>query len=164
MQQIEVFERQLQWSIDRNLPVVVHCREAFRETVDCIRRIGAERLRGVFHSFGGTREELEELLSLPGFMIGVNGVATFKKAKMEEVLPFCPLDRLVLETDAPYLAPVPYRGKRNETAYIALVANHIAGMLDMAPESVALTTSRNACRLFGLGFDPEAEALSTLPV
>ena len=148
-EQISAFETQLQWSIDMQLPVVIHNRDAFSQVMQCIQTVGRDKLRGVFHSFGGTCEELEEILSLPGFMIGINGVVTFKNAKLETVMPYCPLDRLVIETDDPYLAPVPYRGKRNEPAYIVNVVSKLSEILSISPEILSQTTSDNACRIFG---------------
>ena len=149
-EQKKAFETQLQWSIDYRLPVVVHNREAFREVLTCIRNVGADKLTGVFHSFGGTREELEEILSLPHFMVGINGVVTFKNAKLDTVLDACPLNRLVVETDDPYLAPVPFRGKRNEPAYITKVVEKLAEIKGVNAQTIEQATTENACRLFRL--------------
>ena len=143
-----VFEEQLNWSIDLNLPVAIHTRDAFPEVFDSIHRIGADRLRGVFHSFGGSREELEEILTLDNFRIGINGVVTYKKASFRDYLPLMPLNRILLETDAPYLSPVPFRGKRNEPAYIVKVAEQLAEVYGVSPEQIAENTSRNAEILF----------------
>lgn len=148
-EQQEAFETQLAWSIDLNLPVVIHNRDAFQEVMQSIERVGAKRLRGVFHSFGGNREELEAVLSLEHFYVGINGVLTFKNAKLAETLETCPIEKIVLETDAPYLTPVPYRGKRNEPAYMLHTANRLAEVFGLSPEEIGEQTSRNTESLFG---------------
>ncbi|MDR2622429.1 MAG: TatD family hydrolase, partial [Dysgonamonadaceae bacterium] len=147
-EQIEAFETQLQWSIEKNLPVAIHTREAFPEVFECIHKTGAEKLRGVFHSFGGSREELEEIIRLQNFMIGINGIVTYKNAKFREYLPLCPIERILLETDAPYLTPVPNRGKRNEPAYLPLIAGKLAETYELPVEIIAEKTTGNARRLF----------------
>ncbi len=147
-EQKQVFEEQLRWSIDYNLPVVIHNRNAFNEVMECIDKVGENNLRGVFHSFGGNQEELETILSLNNFMIGINGVITFKNSELKDYLSIAPLHRIVLETDAPYLSPVPYRGKRNEPAYLIEVANKVAEVYQIPVEDVAEITSRNALKLF----------------
>jgi len=148
-EQIEAFETQLQWSIERNLPVAIHTREAFPVVFESIHKIGAEKLRGVFHSFGGSREELEEIVRLQNFMIGINGVVTYKNAKFRDYLPLLPIERILLETDAPYLSPVPYRGKRNEPAYIPIIAGKLAEIYELPLEVVAEKTIGNALQMFG---------------
>jgi len=142
------FEEQLQWSIDYNLPVVIHTRDAFPEVMESIAKIGANNLRGVFHSFGGSKEELESILLLDNFMIGINGVVTFKNSKLKDYLANAPLERIVLETDAPYLSPVPYRGKRNEPAYLKETANKLAEIYGISVENIAEITTQNALNLF----------------
>ena len=149
--QISAFEEQLRWSIERDLPVSIHFRNATEEVIQSIRRVGAPLLRGVFHSFGGSKEELEKILELDNFLVGINGVVTFKNAGLTETLKYCPFNRIVLETDSPYLAPVPYRGKRNESAYLTYVIAQLAGIWNESPESVARITSGNARELFKLG-------------
>ena len=142
------FEEQLQWSIDYNLPVVIHNRDALNEVMECIDKVGKNYLRGVFHSFGGNQAELETILSLDNFMIGINGVVTFKNSKLKDYLTIAPLNRIILETDAPYLAPVPYRGKRNEPAYLIEIANKIAEIYQITVENVAEVTTQNALKIF----------------
>lgn len=142
------FEKQLRWSIHYNLPVVIHTRDAFPEVMECITNVGAKNLRGVFHSFGGSKEDLETILSLDNFLLGINGVVTFKNSKLKDYLANAPLERIVLETDAPYLAPVPYRGKRNEPVYLLEVAQKIAEIYQVSVENVAETTTQNALNLF----------------
>ncbi|MDR1632072.1 MAG: TatD family hydrolase [Dysgonamonadaceae bacterium] len=151
-EQIAAFEMQLGWSIERNLPVVIHTREAFPEVFESIHKVGADQLRGVFHSFGGSREELEEIARLQNFMIGINGVVTYKNAKFQDYLALFPLERVLLETDAPYLTPVPHRGKRNEPGYLPHIAGKLSEIYGLSLEIVAGKTTDNARRLFGLSF------------
>jgi hydrolase, TatD family len=145
-----VFEKQLKWSLEMNLPVAVHTRDAFPEVFDSIYKVGADRLRGVFHSFGGSREELEEIVNLKNFRVGINGVVTYKNASFRDYLPLISIDRILLETDAPYLSPIPYRGKRNEPAYIVNVAERLAEIYSISVEEIAEKTTRNALGLFSL--------------
>lgn len=149
-EQIEAFETQLQWSIEKDLPVAIHTRKAFPEVFESLRRVGADRLRGVFHSFGGSREELEEALTFEHFLLGINGVITYKKATFSEYLSQAPIERILLETDAPYLSPVPYRGKRNEPAYIIKVAEKLSEVYNLPTDCIAAKTSENARKLFSL--------------
>lgn len=146
------FEEQLRWSIEFGLPVSIHSREAVMECVESIYRIGADHLYGVFHSFGGNEDELKEVLSLKGFYIGINGTVTFKNSALPALLKKMNVDllRIVVETDAPYLAPVPYRGKRNEPSYTLNIINKLAEIFNLTPEEVGETTSENAYRLFNL--------------
>ncbi|MDR3339614.1 MAG: TatD family hydrolase [Candidatus Symbiothrix sp.] len=148
-EQILAFEAQLQWSIDLNLPVAIHTRDAFPSVFESLHKIGTGRLRGVFHSFGGSREELEEIVRCENFMIGINGVLTYKNATFREYLPLAPIDRILLETDAPYLPPVPYRGKRNEPAYILKVVEKLAEVYGLPIASIVQKTTANAQKLFG---------------
>lgn len=147
-QQIEVFEEQLRWSLDLNLPVAIHMREAFADVMNSIYKIGPDKLKGVFHSFSGTSAELEEVKKLPGFKIGINGVVTFKNSKLGEALQATDLSHIVLETDAPYLAPVPFRGKRNEPVYIWKTAEKLAQIYQTTLENVVSLTRTNAISLF----------------
>ena len=112
-EQIEAFERQICWAVERNLPLVIHMRKAEQELLEVMERHKSDGLRGVFHCFGGSRETASRMLKHEGFVLGIGGVVTFKNSRLAETLRHVPLDRIVLETDAPYLAPVPYRGKRN---------------------------------------------------
>ena len=149
-EQQEVFEEQLQWSIDLDLPVAIHTREAYPEVLNCIYKVGADRLYGVFHSFTGTREELDEVEKLFRFMIGINGVVTFKNAHLDERIQDFPLDRILLETDAPYLSPVPYRGKRNLPVYIWKTAEKLGNIWNLPTEQIVEATQKNAIRQFKL--------------
>lgn len=147
-EQMIVFEEQLRWSIDLNLPVAIHTREAFPEVFECLYRIGPEKLKGVFHSFTGTLDELTEINKMDTFLIGINVVVTFKNSALPRTLPHTTLEKIVLETDAPYLAPVPYRGKRNEPAYIWKTAEKVAEIYGYSLEETVNITRKNALNLF----------------
>ncbi len=150
LEQKAAFEKQLRWSIEMNVPVANHTQEAFPEVFESLRKVGKDRLRGVFHSFSGSREELEEALSFPNFMLGINGVITYKKANFREYLPIAPVERILLETDAPYLTPVPYRGKRNEPSFLTFTAQKVAEVYALPLETIARITTENAQRLFDI--------------
>lgn len=150
LEQVLAFEEQLRWSIEYDLPVVIHSRDAIKECVDSVKNVGEEKLRGVFHSFGGSEEELQSILALRNFMIGINGVVTFKNSTLSQVLQLTDLSKIIIETDAPYLTPVPYRGKRNEPSYAAFVVKKLAEVYNITAEEVAEITSKNAERLFGI--------------
>lgn len=147
-EQKAVFEEQLLWSIEMGLPVAIHTRDAFAEVFDSIYKVGADKLSGVFHSFTGTEEELLEIKKLVHFRIGINGVVTFKNSKLPEVIKQTDIYNIVLETDAPYLAPVPYRGRRNEPVYIWNTAEKIAEIYGLTLSEVVKTTRKNALELF----------------
>lgn len=147
-QQLDAFECQVEWARDLHLPLMIHSRSAHRELVDIMGRHRHEGLTGVFHCFGGTKEEAHELLSFDGFALGIGGVLTYKKSDLPDVLSEVPLDRVVLETDSPYLSPVPYRGKRNESAYILFVAQKLAEIYNVSLENIVDTTTRNVQRIF----------------
>lgn len=148
--QQKAFETQLRWSIDKKLPVVIHSRDATMEAIESVRKVGEDKLFGVFHSFGGNRQELEEILKLSGFYIGINGVVTFKNSGLKEILHLCPLDRLIIETDSPYLAPVPYRGKRNESSFLKDIVKVVAQAYQLSEKVIAERTTQNAYKLFGI--------------
>jgi len=146
-EQMIAFEEQLRWSIEKDLPVAIHTREAFPQAFECLHKIGIDKIRGVFHSFGGNREELEEVLRYPNFLIGINGVVTYKNARIRDFLSLAPLDRIVLETDAPYLSPVPHRGKRNEPAFLTALVQKLTEVYGVSAETIAEKTTENAMRL-----------------
>ncbi len=148
--QIKVFETQIEWAREKNLPLVIHSRNAFDELLDTLTRCNANELTGVFHCFSGDEEQLLRLARFEGFMFGVGGVATYKKSNLPEVLRHLPLERVLLETDSPYLAPVPRRGKRNESAYIPYIAERVAQIYGTTVENVAAITTANAERLFAI--------------
>lgn len=143
-----VFEEQLRWSIDLDLPVAIHTREAYPEVLESIHKVGAERLKGVFHSFTGTAEELEAVKKLPRFKIGINGVVTFKNSKLSEIIQGTEIGKILLETDAPYLSPVPYRGRRNEPTHIWKTAEKVAATFGLTLEETVNTTRKNTLELF----------------
>lgn len=148
-QQQDAFRIQLRWAKELRLPVVLHVRNAFEEAWHILRQEQDGSLRGVFHCYSGSVEQSARVLEL-GFMFGIGGVLTFKNAGLPEVVRNVPLSSLVLETDAPWLAPVPYRGKPNESAYIPIIGHKLAEILGITPGEAALATTRNACGLFGL--------------
>ena len=147
-EQTLAFEEQLLWSLEKDLPVVIHTRDAFPQVFESLHKIGIDKLRGIFHSFGGNREELEEALSCPNFLLGINGVVSYKNSRIRDYLALAPLNRIVLETDAPYLPPVPYRGKRNEPAFLPLIAQKLAEVYQVPVATIAETTMQNAVKLF----------------
>lgn len=148
-EQMQALEQQFQWAIDSNIPVIIHCREGLAEILEVLDRMN-EKPKGVFHSFGGTIDDVEQIRKRGDFYFGINGIVTFKNSKLRETLPYIGIDRILLETDAPYLAPVPHRGKRNESAYLIHTAAHIAQHLALTTEQVAQKTSYNAHQLFGI--------------
>lgn len=149
-EQLQAFERQVQWSVETRLPLMIHCRKAQNEMVRLLRRYESQLPGGVFHCFTGNEHEAEELLSFRGFALGIGGVLTFKKSHLPEVLPQCvPLDRIVLETDSPYMAPVPMRGKRNESSYIIYIISKLAECYGVTEEEVMQHTNDNVARIFG---------------
>lgn len=150
-QQKEAFAYQLKAAKDHGLPVIVHCREALEETLDVMRSFGDDIPPVLFHSFTGTVEDVRRIREVTDAMFGINGVVTFKNAEgLREALPEIGLDRIVLETDSPFLAPVPKRGRRNESSYIIYVRDAIADTLGVAPEVVESVTDANATRFFNL--------------
>lgn len=150
-QQIEVFETQIGWAQEKNLPLVIHSRSAFDELYRVMSAHRNGGLAGIFHCFSGTADEARALLEIPGFMLGIGGAVTYKKNTLPQVLlETVPLERIVLETDAPYLSPVPYRGRRNESAHIVEVARFIAQLYGVTFEEVARITTENAKRVFTL--------------
>lgn len=148
-QQEEAFRIQAKLAVQYELPIVIHTRNATRETLDLINEIQLDGLTGIFHCFSGTAEEAKEIIEL-GFYLGIGGVATFKNGGLDKVLPDIALEHLVLETDCPYLAPVPYRGKRNEPTYIPLIAERVAEIMKKDKEEVEEVTTENALKIFKL--------------
>lgn len=147
-QQQEALRQQIAIAKDYKLPIVLHTRESFDDTYQLIKEQNDNSLSGVFHCFSGSLEDAQKVEALGGFYIGIGGVATFKKTNHTTVLPEVPLDMIVLETDSPYLAPVPYRGKRNESAYLPEIAKRIAEIKNIALEELAEVTTRNALSLY----------------
>lgn len=153
-EQLAAFERQVQWSVRTSLPLMIHCRKAQNEMVKILRKYEDQLPGGIFHCFTGNELEAKELLSFQNFSLGIGGVLTFKKSKLPETLPAAvPLERIVLETDAPYMAPVPHRGDRNESAYIVNVIEKMAECYNVSPDTVAQITTDNAKRIFPKAFE-----------
>lgn len=148
-QQLDAFETQLDWAKQLHLPLSIHCRNAFDKMVKILEKKQDGGLRGIMHCFTGTEEEAKAYLDL-GFHLGLGGVTTYKNCGVKDFLPDLPLDKIVLETDAPYLAPVPCRGKRNEPAFLVHTAQRIADILQMPVEELAAMTTANAKSLFSL--------------
>ena len=149
-EQKEAFVVQTGWAAESGLPVIIHCREAFDYIYDILKPYKTSSLRGIFHSFTGTREEAFRMLEFSNFFIGINGVVTFKKSGLPEVLQNIPLERIVLETDSPYLTPVPNRGKRNESANVKDTLLKVAEIYGNSPEEIGRITSENALKVFGM--------------
>ena len=143
-----MLDEQIQWALEWNLPLIIHCREAFPELFQVLKPYQSTSLSGIFHSFTGTKAEAEELLGYANFMVGINGVVTFKKSTLPEVLQIVPTDRLVLETDSPYLSPVPFRGKRNESSYVRNVAMKLAELYGISFGEMERITTENALKVF----------------
>lgn len=151
-QQVEAFKIQVDWAKDLEKPIIIHCRESLEMTIKLVEELKDDRLTGVFHCFGGTPEQAKRIKEL-GFFIGLGGVTTFKNSGMDKVIPDLDLGHIVLETDSPYLSPVPHRGKRNEPAYIALVAQRIADLRQMGLSELIEITTENANELFKVKAD-----------
>lgn len=149
-EQLEAFEEQVRWSVETRLPLMIHCRKAQNEMLSIMRKYKGNLPGGVFHCFTGNAIEARQLLEYDNFVLGIGGVITFKKSHLPEVVADIPLDRIVLETDSPYMAPVPMRGKRNESAFVRHVLERIALCKGVAPEAVADATNANVERLFGI--------------
>lgn len=145
--QIQAFKRQIEWAKDLNRPIIIHSREANTESIRAVREGQDGRLRGIFHCFSGSADEAREMIEL-GFMIGIGGTITYPKSELPHILKSVPLEHIVLETDAPYLPPVPHRGKRNESAFIRHVAEMLSEAKVLPLSQVARVTTENALRMF----------------
>ena len=150
-EQLEAFDTQCHWAVEMNLPIIVHCREALEQVLQVFDHFSGPLPRGVFHSFTGTPDDVAAIRRRGDFYFGINGIVTFKKSTLPAILPVIGIDRLLLETDSPYLAPVPNRGKRNESANIPHIAACIASHLGMSAGEVSEATDANAHALFGIG-------------
>ncbi len=149
-EQMEAFEQQIIWAKELDLPIVIHCRDAFPEVFEVVEKQLDDKLRGVFHSFTGNEAEAKRIEEYGSFLMGINGVVTFKNTHLREALKDVSLNKLVMETDAPYLAPVPYRGKRNEPAYMQKVAQTLSEVFSMPTEHIIAQTSENASHMFNI--------------
>ena len=148
-EQLDAFEQQVQWSIETQLPLMIHCRKAQNEMVKIIRRYEKELPGGVFHCFTGNQHEAVELLQFEKFVLGIGGVSTFKKSHLaEDLAAVVPMDRIVLETDAPYMAPAPHRGERNESSFIPFIIEKLALAYGTSNEEIADITTATAKRVF----------------
>jgi TatD DNase family protein len=150
LEQIEVFEAQIQLAKEKNLPLIIHSRDAFEDTIKVLKRFDDGTLRGVFHCFSGSVEQAKRIVDM-GFYLGIGGVVTFKNSKLWQVVEAFDLEHILLETDAPFIAPDPYRGKRNEPAYIPLIAQRIATIKNVPLEVVAEKTTSQTLKLFNIG-------------
>jgi TatD DNase family protein len=148
-EQQEAFKKQIDWAKEKELPIVIHCRESFDEIFEVLDDVKDDKLFGIFHCFTGTKEQAERAISY-NMKLGIGGVVTFKNGKIDQFLNEIPLKHIVLETDAPYLAPVPYRGKRNESSYIINVLDKLADIYNLTPEEIAAVTTRNSKEVFGI--------------
>lgn len=147
--QIEAFETQINWAKDLNLPIVIHCRDAFEEVYALLLKHRDEKLRGIFHCFTGTLEQARQIIAL-GFYLGIGGVVTYKNAGLDAVVAQIPLEHVVLETDSPYLPPVPFRGKPNESSYLVHIAQKVADLHQISLEELARITTENSSKIFGI--------------
>ena len=145
--QVKAFEQQIDWAIEKDLPIVIHTRESFDEVFEVLDRKKHPQLRGIFHCFSGTLEQAQRAIDLQ-FILGIGGVVTFKNGKIDQFLSEIPLDKIVLETDSPYLAPVPHRGKRNESSYLDLVVGKLVNIYQKDFVEIERITTENSERLF----------------
>ena len=145
--QVKAFEQQIDWAIEYDIPIVIHTRESFDEVFQVLDRKKHPKLRGIFHCFSGDLEQAKRAINL-GFILGIGGVVTFKNGKIDQFLSEIPLDKIVLETDSPYLAPVPHRGKRNESSYLDLVVGKLVNIYKIDFSEVDRITTENAERMF----------------
>lgn len=148
-EQTEAFRIQLDFALQHDLPVVIHCRDSFQPIVNVLKYYKGKGLRGVFHAFSGPAEQADIIIKL-GFQLGIGGVLTYKNSKLKDTLALVPLKHIILETDSPYLTPVPKRGERNESAYVSYVCQKLAEIKEMSMDEVAQITSANAIKLFKL--------------
>lgn len=148
-EQADAFTTQVKWAKEMNWPVVIHTRDSFNEVYQLLEPMVTDDFTGIFHCFGGTVEEAQQIIKM-GFKLGIGGVLTFKNSRFDQVLQQVDLNHIVLETDSPYLAPVPFRGKRNESSYLVKVAEKLADVHQIAVEEVARVTTKNALRVFQL--------------
>lgn len=147
--QYEAFELQMQWALNKNLAIVIHTRNAMQQTIDFVKPFATKGLRGIFHCFGDSCEAAKQIIDM-NFYLGIGGVLTYKKSGLDEVIKKIDLKNIVLETDAPYLTPVPFRGKRNESSYIKIIAEKLAEVKNISLEEVAEVTTANAEKIFGI--------------
>ncbi|HTO38242.1 MAG TPA: TatD family hydrolase [Brumimicrobium sp.] len=149
-EQTEAFRAQIQWAKEEKLPIVIHARDSFDEIFEVVDQENDEHLFGVFHCFTGTEEQARKIIDYGGFKMGIGGVVTFKNSGVDKAIQNIDLSHFILETDAPYLAPAPYRGKRNESAYIPLIAKKLSDIYAVSEEEIGRITTQNALNLFNI--------------
>ncbi len=149
-EQKQAFKLQVEWAKELRIPIAIHARDAFDEIFEILDRINDENLTGVFHCFTGTKEQADHIQSYGGFKLGIGGVLTYKKAGLDEVLSQINLKELILETDSPYLAPVPFRGKRNQSSYVLHIAEKLSEVYELPLSEIERQTTENAMELFNL--------------
>lgn len=148
VEQKESFRTQINWAKELQIPIVIHARDSFPEIYEVLDQENDERLKGIFHCFTGNEQDVKKILDYQGFLFGIGGVVSYKKSNLPETLKHIPLEKLLLETDAPYLAPTPFRGKRNESAYVIHTAEKIAEILDLSLSKLQEATTQNAMNIF----------------
>jgi len=148
-QQQLAFKTQIQWAKEKNLPIIIHCRDAFDEIFEVLEEVKDDKLYGIFHCFSGNLEQAQKAISY-NMKLGIGGVVTFKNGKIDRFLEQIPLEHIVLETDAPYLAPTPYRGKRNESSYITKVLDKLVTIYNLTSQEIAAITTQNSKDVFGI--------------
>lgn len=148
-EQQNAFRTQINWAKEKNLPFVIHCRDAFDEIFEILDELNDDKMRGIFHCFTGTIEQANHIINYGDFKLGIGGVVTFKNSGLDKVVEQIDLDHLVLETDSPYLAPTPFRGKRNESTYLYNIAEKVAETKQVSIEEVANITTKNSIEIFG---------------
>lgn len=149
-EQLIAFRTQLDWALEYRLPVIIHVRDSMQVTLEAMEPYRGKGLKGIFHSFTGDAHDVESILSFGGFLFGINGIVSFKNTHLRELIPQIGINNLVLETDAPYLSPVPYRGKRNESAYLSLIVDTLAATLNQSAAYIDQITTENALQIFNL--------------
>ena len=147
-EQVSAFQKQLEWSLKYNIPVIIHVRDSFKETMEAMKPFEGKGLTGIFHSFTGMLDEANEIISYGGFRLGINGIVTFKNSTLRTILKEIDTQHIVLETDAPYLTPAPYRGKRNESSYVKYVCECVADVYGLSSEEMDCITTQNALNTF----------------
>tara|TARA_B100000482_G_C12561181_1_gene280145 strand:+ start:330 stop:1091 length:762 start_codon:yes stop_codon:yes gene_type:complete len=146
-QQIIAFEEQIKLALEYDLPIVIHSRESFDEIFEVLKKYKSDKLRGIFHCFTGNEDQAKKIIDL-NFFLGIGGVVTFKNGKISEFLSSIPLDRIVLETDSPYLAPAPYRGKRNESSYLSIIASKLSEIYNLDVSEISRITQQSSNEIF----------------
>jgi Mg-dependent DNase len=146
-EQQDAFKTQIEWAKEKNLPIVIHCRDAFNEVFEVLEEVKDEKLFGIFHCFSGTKEDAQRAIDF-NLKLGIGGVVTFKNGKVDQFLNEFDLKHIVLETDSPYLAPAPFRGKRNESSYLKYVAEKLVDVYRLSEQEIAEITTKNALDIF----------------